>query len=627
VSDSWGIEAEYLDITGQTHHVDPATIQTLRGLIGQAPEPDAAPLFARPGARWPGAGVIELEYGGELPLTAARPEDLPVGYHRLHPDQGPARPVIVSPHRCRRPERRMWGWAAQLYATRSRASWGIGDLADLRTLARWSAADLHAGFLLINPLGATSPVGPQQPSPYFPASRRFRNPIYLRVEDVPGAGELGEELAAAARAGQALNDERRIDRDRVWELKLAALEAVWARTAGGKDFTAWSDQAPDALRQFACWAALTERFGADWRAWPDPYRRPTGPAVARFATENPDRIRFHAWLQRNLEMQLADAARNLTLIQDLPIGVDPAGFDAWAWQDLLATGVSVGAPPDELNAAGQDWGLPPFVPWRLAQAGYQPFIDTIRATLSSGGLRIDHVMGLFRLWWIPEGAGAAAGAYVRYPHEDLLDIVALESARSDAVVIGEDLGTVEDSARQAMTERHLLSYRLLWFENDPPTTWPPTAMAAVTTHDLPTVAGLWDGSDLATQSEVGLEPNVESTDRIRQRLSTATGPDPQATAEQAVPAAYNLLAKSPCLLLTATLDDALAESERPNIPGADGRRPNWSLALPMALDELRTHLLTARLAEILGQAVAQDGCNVRPDLPTPTESLDVQETP
>jgi 4-alpha-glucanotransferase len=609
VTDEWGIDDRYEDALGEQQHIGPGTIEALRQIIGRPPGGDPPVLVARRGSRLPAdPAVVVLEDGSEVPVAGAVPRDLPFGYHQLVPSDGrPARRLIVSPGRCHLPKRwRAWGWAIQLYAARSRQSWGMGDLGDLARLSRWSAGELGAGFVMVNPLHATAPIALQQPSPYFPATRRFRNPIYLRVEDVPGAAGAGADLDRLAAAGRALNQHREINRDTVWRLKLAALEAIWQHRRHDSDFAAWYRDATPQLRQFATWAVLAERYGANWRDWPHQYRHPDKPEVTSFATEHHDRVRFHAWLQWLTDRQLRAAAADLMVMQDLPIGVDPAGADAWAWQDLFATDVTVGAPPDELNRNGQDWGLPPFVPWRLMHASYQPFIDTIRATLAAGGgLRIDHVMGLFRLWWIPADSGPAEGAYVRYPAEDLLDIVALESHRADAIVVGEDLGTVEKAAQRAMAKRTLLSYRLLWFEQDDPGTWPSTAMAAVTTHDLPTVAGLWDGSDLETQRQLGLNPNEESTLEIRQRLATAAGLADTASVADAVPAAHRLLAKAPAVLLAATLDDAIAEPQRPNIPGADGKYPNWSLALSVAVDDLPTHPMVNHIAGILGAVTAK----------------------
>ena len=241
-----------------------------------------------------------------------------------------------------------------------------------------------------------------------------------------------------------------------------------------------------------------------------------------------DRIRFHQWVQLQIDRQLARASRAMPVMQDLPIGFDPDGADGWAFQDVLAQGISVGAPPDEFNTKGQNWGLPPFVPRRLRQAGYQPFIETIRACVRhSGGLRIDHVMGLFRLFWIPAGMEARQGAYVRSEAQDLLAIVALESRRARAVIVGEDLGTVEDDVRGQLLARRMLSYRLLWFEKRSPAKYPKQALAAVTTHDLPTIAGLWTGSDLQAQKDIGLSPNEQGTREILTRVRRLTGATPR----------------------------------------------------------------------------------------------------
>jgi 4-alpha-glucanotransferase len=610
VADEWGIEHTWLTASGEERRVGDDTIHALRSAIGRPRPGQRAPVVvARPGEAHPvGPARLVLEDGAELDVAATLPPDLPLGYHRLVDDAGERR-LIVSPGRCHLPPGwRAWGWAVQLYAARSRASWGIGDLGDLRDLARWSARELGAGFCLVNPLHAVAPTQPQQPSPYYPSSRRFLNPIYLRIDDVPGAdATLG--LDALAAAGRALNRDRRIDRDAVWRLKLDALERIWATgDGGGEGFERWLRDRGAALEEWTSWCVLAEELGPNWRQWPEELHHPASKAVARRVARRGDRSRFHAWLQWLTQGQLDTAGGDLALVQDLPIGVDPDGADAWAWRTVLADGVSVGAPPDEFATGGQDWGLPPFVPWRLRQAGYQPFIDTIRATMgSAGGLRIDHVMGLFRLWWIPAGAKPTEGAYVRYPSGDLLDIVALESHRAGAPVVGEDLGTVEPGVREAMAERAMLTYKLLWFEPDHPATWPAWSMGAITTHDLPTVSGLWTGADLDELERLGLEPNRDSTAEIRRRLADACHLGPDATPDDAVRATHRLLGRAPSVLLTATLDDAVGEAERPNVPGADHVRPaNWSLALPVPIDELAQHSLTRDVAAILGDAVRQE---------------------
>jgi 4-alpha-glucanotransferase len=308
-------------------------------------------------------------------------------------------------------------------------------------------------------------------------------------------------------------------------------------------------------------------------------------------------------LQWILDVQLANCANHLQLMQDLPIGVDPDGADAWAWQDVFAQGIGVGAPPDEFNTQGQSWGLPPFVPWRLRAAGYEPFIQTLRGAFRhGGGLRIDHVMGLFRLFWIPNGMSAAQGAYVRYNPDEMLAIVALESERAKAYVVGEDLGTVEEGAREKLGDHKIMSYRLLWFEKEAPETYPKEALAAVTTHDLPTIAGQWTGSDLQMQRDLNLKPNEESTAEINQRLSDMAGLDPDSPIEDVITQAYALLAKTPSRILTAALEDAAAVEERPNVPATTAdQHPNWSIALPLPIEDLIRTPLPRKIANVLNR--------------------------
>jgi len=290
----------------------------------------------------------------------------------------------------------------------------------------------------------------------------------------------------------------------------------------------------------------------------------------------------------------------LPLLHDLPIGVDPNGADAWVWQDLLATDMTVGAPPDEYNTLGQNWGLPPFVPHKLRAAAYQPFRHTLQSALRhAAGLRIDHVMGLFRLFWIPREAEPHMGAYVRYRADELLAILALESARAQACVVGEDLGTVEAEAREQLDAHRLLSYRLLWFETAPPSRYPTRALAAVTTHDLPTIAGLWSGADLRTQQDLGLQPNTASLEAIRQRLQAMTGLPAAAAVEEVVLCTHQRLAEAPSTVILATLEDALAVVERPNMPNTTAAWPNWARALPCPLEAIECHPLVQAVATAL----------------------------
>ena len=424
------------------------------GATGAAPDV-AGPIVHRRGQPLPSVEPgteLVLEDGAVLRLDRGLPADLPLGYHELRSPLGrAARRFIAAPARCHLPEGlRAWGWAIQLYTVRSRQSWGIGDLADLRQLAEWSAGALGAGVAVLNPLHAPLPIVPQEPSPYFPSSRRYRNPLYLRVEEVPGASEADVDVARLAAEGRALNAERRIDRDAVFRLKMAALDALWRRRGPDiAEMARYRSREGTGLEEFATFCALAERHGSGWRRWPSEYRHPGSPAVARFRADQRERVGFHAWLPWLLDEQLARAGRALRLITDLAIGFDGEGADAWAWQDVLADRVTVGAPPDDFALDGQDWGLPPFVPHRLRAAGYGPFLETVRASLRhAGGMRVDHVMGLFRLFWIPRTATARDGAYVRYPSDDLLAILALESERAGALVIGEDLGTVAPGVRE-----------------------------------------------------------------------------------------------------------------------------------------------------------------------------------
>jgi 4-alpha-glucanotransferase len=649
---AWGIEPGYHDHRGTWVETRPDTAEALLQAMGADSEHPPATddlRFARPGQDIGGRWDVALENGGELRVEDGRlPDDVPLGYHRIMGDDAEAT-LIVSPGRCFLPEGlRTWGWAVQLYAARSEESWGIGDLADARRLAQWSARQ-GAGMMLLNPLHASLPHA-QTASPYFPSSRCFRNPVYLRV-DGPMPAEAKD-----------LNAERIIDRERVWALKRAALEQQFdglggaqglggaaglggfggVRSRGGgqglgggarlggsaslgraqgfggahgldgahgfdgfggaADFDAYVAEQGETLAAYATFCAIAEEHGGPWQEWPEPLRDRNSRAAADYAEQHRDRVRFHQWVQWQVDRQLRDAGQAVDLMQDLAIGCDPSGADTWLWPDAFAHGVRVGAPPDEFNTQGQDWGLPPFDPWRLRQGHYEPFIQTMRAGFRhAGGMRVDHVMGLFRLFWIPPGADARSGTYVRYPHHELLDILALESSRAGAYVVGEDLGTVADYMRAELSERDVLSYRLLWFEPNRPPQYPERALAAVTTHDLPTVAGMWSGSDLAEQERLGLEPNVEGTRAIHDRLQDWLGLSPESDAADVVVGAHRLLAQAPSAIVTATLDDALLVEERPNVPGTTDERPNWSLALPKPVEEIEADPLAARIADILNR--------------------------
>ena len=599
------IQDHYVDAFGKRHEAPKETLDVIHRAIGNRDRDGVggSRVITEGDVVVLGRGRIRLEDGGSFLTTDGVCPPLPPGYHDFIPDDGKPLRLIAAPAACFLPEDlRTWGWAIQLYAARSRRSWGIGDLSDLRWLGRWAAKD-GAGIALINPLAAPTPTLPQQPSPYFPSSRRFRSPLYLRIEEVDGANALDDLSTVAARA-RALNRDRVIDRDAVFTLKMTALERIWnsVRRRDSPELDAFVREQAQGLERFAIFSALAERFQSGWHAWPQELRHPGSAAVGNLARQRPiaDRIRFHTWVQFELDRQLARASKTLAVMQDLPIGFDPDGADAWEFQDVLAQGMSVGAPPDEFNTKGQDWGLPPFVPHRLQQAAYEPFIQTIRACLRhAGGLRIDHVMGLFRLFWIPAGREPRAGAYVRSEARDLLGIVALESVRARAIVVGEDLGTVEEEARRELAARRVLSYRVLWFEQESPSRYPQQALAAVTTHDLPTIAGLWTGSDLAAQKELRLAPNEKGTREIAARIRRLTKAASRTPPAAVIARVYEALARAPSRILTATLDDAMSVEERPNMPATKDEWPNWSLALPEPIETLETNRLAARITRAL----------------------------
>src|SRR5262245_37347201 len=585
------------------------------GGSGRTPSMAEGPLVHRRGQALPAVdepSELVLEDGTVLRADRVLPPDLPLGYHEVRPLDGqPPRRLLVAPAQCHVPEDlRAWGWAIQLYAVRSRESWGIGDLSDLRRLAEWSATALGAGVVVLNPLHAPLPLVPQEPSPYFPSSRRYRNPLYLRVVEVPGAAAAGLDLERLAAAGRALNAERQIDRDAILRLKMTALGRLWTRSApGGSEFARYRAREGRGLEEFATFCALTERHGSGWRRWPSEHRHPASSAVARFAAGQSEPVAFHAWLQWLLDQQLGRAGRALRLVSDLAIGFDGEGADAWAWQDVLARDVTVGAPPDDFALEGQDWGLPPFVPHRLRLEGYRPFVETVRAGLRhAGGMRVDHVMGLFRLYWVPGGATARHGAYVRYPTDDLLAILALESERAGALVIGEDLGTVAPGVRERLHAERILSTRVLWFEPGPPAGYPALSLAAVTTHDLPTVRGLWTGSDLAEQEAVGISPSRAGTEGLRSHVRELGRVPDDAAPETVALAIHQRLAEAPSVLIAATLEDALGVAERPNLPGTTReRRANWSLALPETLEEIEADPRPRGLAAILARQSPSSG--------------------
>jgi 4-alpha-glucanotransferase len=575
------------------------------------------------------------------------PGDLPLGYHRVHLGSGDfhtSAALIVTPDWLGLPEqlgaRRAWGLAAQLYSVRSRQSWGVGDLTDLTDLAVWSASRHGADYLLVNPLHAAAPTAPMEPSPYLPTSRRFFNPLYLRVESVPEFAELTKRGRVRRLRSDVQHRARRrdaIDRDSAWAAKREALKLLHdAPRSAGRElaYEAFCKREGRALDDFATWCALAEKYGDDWHAWPDYLQHPDEVGVGRFAQKYSDAVDFHRWLQWQLDEQLASAQSQavragmaLGIMHDLAVGVHPNGADAWALQDALALGVTAGAPPDEFNQLGQDWSQPPWRPDRLEEQEYRPFRALIGAVLRhAGGVRIDHIIGLFRLWWIPEGALPTQGTYVRYDHEAMVGIVALEAHRAGALVVGEDLGTVEPWVRDYLLLRGVLGTSILWFELDrdgpggplPAERWREYCLSSVTTHDLPPTAGYLAADHVRLRESLGLLTRPVETELESDRaelaawmaelrrvglLSDSEGPD--VDPEQVILALYRYLGRTPSRLLGVALTDAVGDRRTQNQPGTTDEYPNWRVPLtgPNGAAVLLEDVFTDRRAAALADAV------------------------
>ncbi len=589
-ADGWGISNGHWGTDGQWHETPPTTRAALRRAMRtdvDSPPPET-PVWIVPSG-WGGPLLspchLLLESGTDLGVVTQVSPDLPIGRHRLTPvDGGPTTLMIVRPRRCRRPDpSRAAALAVQLYAARSEGSWGIGDLRDLRRLCSWVATQ-GIDLVATSPLHAPSPGADPQPSPYYPSSRRFLNPLHICVDEVEGAG-LDEIVARLAAEARGLLSERHIDRRAVWAAKLPALQRLFdARgTAIDTEVERFRARSGIDLQRWATFCAISEAHPGPWQAWPTELQHPESPAVARFAADHGDRVRFHAWLQWLADRQLRDVARSCALIADLALGVDPGGADAWADQDLLALDAHIGAPPDDFAPDGQDWGLPPYIPHALRASGYESFARTVRANMHpGGGIRIDHILGLFRMFWIPRDATPSTGGYVRSHAEELLAVLAIESARAGTFVVGEDLGTVEEGVREALAANGVLGTRLVYFEDGPPATWRAGVLGAATTHDLPTIAGVWTGADERQRTDAGL--TTEGNDRLRASIARIAG-DGADTAD-AITAVHRALAASPVEIALATLDDVLGVEERPNMPGTTDQWPNWSIALPEPIDRL-----------------------------------------
>ncbi|MFD5742384.1 4-alpha-glucanotransferase [Streptomyces massasporeus] len=604
----------------------------------------------------PPAALAALPEGTRLRIDTEQGESradadgLPPGVHRLTattPDGRTATAhLIIAPPRLPTPAGRSHGLLVQLYSLLSRRSWGMGDLGDLAELAGWAGRSLGAGFVQVNPLHAAVPGAPTDPSPYRPSSRRFPDPVHLRVEDIPEAAYVDDPARLRAlleRAGRlreaVLHKGALIDRDAVWELKREALELLGevplgpGRRAAYCDFLAEQGQA---LEDHATWCALAEVHGSDWHRWPTGLRDPRSAETTQARNGLMDRVDFWSRLAWLTDTQLSAAQRAGTeagmpvgIVHDLAVGVHPGGADAWAQQEHFAAGMSVGAPPDAFNARGQDWGLPPWRPDRLAESGYAPFRDLLRALFRyAGALRIDHVMGLFRLWWVPQGHPPTEGTYVRYDAEAMLAVLVLEASRAGSLVIGEDLGTVEPGVREALRERGVLGTSVLWFERDwdgdgrplPPDGWRADCLATATTHDLPSTAARLTGEHVELRDSLGLLTRPLEEERAeaaadagewlallsRLGLLHGTGGGGDMSSEEAqIQAVHRFLLRTPARMVGVWLPDGVGDRRPQNLPGTWDQYPNWRLPIadaqgrPVTLEDLAASPRLHALMEVL----------------------------
>lgn len=608
--------------------------------------------------------VVELEDGGRVDLaqvdqwvqpreidgvlmgraTFALPQSLPLGWHTLvatTADGVHTAPLAVTPGRIDLPELetgRAWGMMVQLYSVRSKRSWGLGDARDLAEMSGLFG-DLGADFVLINPINATAPVVPITHSPYLPSTRRFFSPLYIRPEDIEEVAYLsGPQRAlvewAAEEVRPANTRNEIINRDDVWEAKTQALEVIFAHGLSRtrqRDFERFQEEQGEGLQDYALWCALCEKNGGP--ELPPELANSQTPFIARQRRELAERVQYHCWTQWILDQQLERAQAEAKaagmafgVMQDLAVGVFPFNADKWSNPDAFAEGVTVGAPPDMYNQQGQNWSQPPWRPDTLARTAYQPLRDMARAVMKhAGALRIDHVMGLFRLWWIPEGALPTEGTYVRYNHEEMIGVLLLEAHRAGAILIGEDLGTVEPWVRDYLTERGILGTSVMWFEkydDGQPRhagDYRRGVLASVDTHDLPPAAGYLAGEHVTLRAKLGLlaepEPVVRAAalrerDRMEARLAEYGLIGEAPTERELIEALHRYVAMTPSALVGVSLTDAVGERRTQNQPGTDQEYPNWRIPLadgsekPVLVEDLVSN---ARLLSLIGALRAQMG--------------------
>ena len=573
------------------------------------------------------AMCLLAENAGTLRLNL--PDDIPSGYHTLRINAGDAygeATLICAPASIPVPkavaDRQRWGWMAQMYSVRSAESWGVGDYGDLRHLLKDAAEKTHADFMLINPIHACAPIPPLEPSPYLPESRRFLNVTYIRPQDIAEYADLSESDKAEvarlhAQVSAANDDVNPMDINSAWCHKRQALKIIFRQPRSVERqsaFERFKEQAGPDLKAFAAWSVAFEVWGAPWEtSWFNDTNRDS-PEVAELIREHADLVEFQCWLQWIADEQVSAAqqiAKNsgmaLGLMQDMAVGVHSLGADVWWNPERFAVGsVTVGCPPDFYNQQGQDWGQPPFNPNYLNATGYGVYRDMVHTMFAhAGAVRIDHVLGLFRLWWIPQGEGAKNGAYVTYNVDAMIAILTIEASRADGLVIGEDLGTVPNYVRKVLASHGVLGTVVEWFARvddspnagdpyDDPTNYRKYALASVTTHDLPPTAGYLQFEHVQLRERLHLlTESVESfqasatverqamLDRLRTLglISDEEADDADSHIPQIVEAMHAMLRKSPSLLIQAALVDGVGERRTQNQPGTSDQYPNWRIPL------------------------------------------------
>jgi 4-alpha-glucanotransferase len=585
--------------------------------------------------------TLELESGETRNVWSDAAIELPLGYHQVKAGDCAMR-LIVTPDRAHKLIReRQAGLGVTLWGLRSARNWGCGDFRDLRALIDWAVPNLRVEFIALSPLHAIHNRAPYNTSPYLPLSIFYRNFLYLDIEDIAGF-EMDDKTRAEIKA---LRETETVEYEGVAAVKRRALERIFEARPVSDSCLRWIEAEGSLLRTFATYCALDEFLHAAnpnlwiWPDWPEEFRDPASDAVHAFAASHARRILFHGWVQWLIDEQIGAiqkhalaAGMSIGLYHDLALATDRCGADLWGYRSYFVNGARVGSPPDGFSPTGQDWSFPPPNHERHCEDGYRLYSESIRKTMRHGGaLRIDHVMRLFRLYWIPEGNDAAHGAYVEDRASDLVRILALESVRNNAVIIGEDLGTVEDDVRETLAEFGILSYRLLIFEADEngfraPAQYPAQALTSTTTHDLPTMAGFWTGQDIEARLHTGVvdRSSYESQWRDRRRdkqqlldaLFTAQLLPPPYERDasritELTPelhyAISGFLASTPCALWLINQEDITRERYQQNMPGTTSEYPNWSRKMRWTIEELSSDEEARGCAEMFRYWVERSG--------------------